>query len=316
MDIVYDQSKFRAHLIQCLETNCFTTFPKYKINKTTDTQTIKPSTTDWKIPRRSNRLREKNAKNQKENCNSITLQNRYQLLVQEDSNIINLENQKETVSKNNQEHKKDNLLPSNSSPDSIIYNISNATLTTSEKSLHEKGLNFCPTTPSFNKTKLLDDVFWFCRKMRLSEFFWNTDDLNNNSYNNIDILKKQERSDISNKFSNRFYQPPQNNNEILSHYLTSIKSSIADFCKKPSFHQASNITDEEKIALRNFQSREDIIIHSADKGGEIVVMNKSDYVRECEAQLSNELFYRPVKENLIKEKNIQIIDEITCLKDN
>ena len=56
--------------------------------------------------------------------------------------------------------------------DSIIFNISgNQRNQPSEKSVSEKGLNFCSETPGYNKLKLMDDLFWFCRNLRLREFF-------------------------------------------------------------------------------------------------------------------------------------------------
>ena len=41
------------------------------------------------------------------------------------------------------------------------------------------------------------------------------------------------------------------------------------------------MTNNETIALNNLKSRDDIIIHSADKGGKVVVMNRVDYIQAC-----------------------------------
>ena len=311
--IIYDQSKFRTHLIQCLENGQLTPFPKYKHDKTINKRVELASKSDWKLPRRSKRLQEKTI-TKLATSHPVTLQNRYQLLSNENENPIPVQPTEDLM--NNINENIDENIPAiskNSSPNSIIYNISTISLTSTEKSLLEKGLNFCPTTPKFNKVKLLDDIYWFCRKIRLSEYFWN-ENTEQTQDKTKDFYLQQERSDISNNFSNKFYQPPIDHNEILNHYLTSVKSAITDLCKKP-FTYIPNISNEESNALKNLQSRDDIIIHSADKGGKIVVMNKADYIKECEAQLNNEQFYKPIEKDILDEKSNLIINQVSYLQD-
>ena len=52
-----------------------------------------------------------------------------------------------------------------------------------------------------------------------------------------------------------------------------------------------NITADEKLAIKNVQSNQDVIIHSADKGGKIVIINRNEYIEECKKQLSDSSFY-------------------------
>lgn len=47
----------------------------------------------------------------------------------------------------------------------------------------------------------------------------------------------------------------------------------------------------EKLALENLASDDSIIIKPADKGGAIVVMNRTDYIAEARQQLGNENAY-------------------------
>ena len=42
-----------------------------------------------------------------------------------------------------------------------------------------------------------------------------------------------------------------------------------------------NITTEEKLSIKNLQSNHDIIINSADKGGEIVIINRNEYIENA-----------------------------------
>ena len=52
-----------------------------------------------------------------------------------------------------------------------ICNISSTKLSESKISLLNKGLNSCPSTKEPNKEQLLDDLYFFCRKLKLKEHF-------------------------------------------------------------------------------------------------------------------------------------------------
>ena len=56
-----------------------------------------------------------------------------------------------------------------------ICNSSSTELSESEISLLNKALNFCPTTKEANKEKLLDDLYFFCRKLNPKEYFYGYD---------------------------------------------------------------------------------------------------------------------------------------------
>ena len=56
-----------------------------------------------------------------------------------------------------------------------ICNSSSTKLSESEISLLNKALNFCPTTKEPNKEKLLDDLYFFCRKLNPKEYFYGYD---------------------------------------------------------------------------------------------------------------------------------------------
>merc|ERR1719494_133873 len=48
----------------------------------------------------------------------------------------------------------------------IIQNLSNGVLNSAEISVLEKGLNFCLTTKTPKTEQLMDDLYFFCRKLR------------------------------------------------------------------------------------------------------------------------------------------------------
>lgn len=62
----------------------------------------------------------------------------------------------------------------------------------------------------------------------------------------------------------------------------------------PTSKQSSNLTHQERKALTELISNEDIIIKPADKGGSIVILNKDDYIKEAERQLNNLQHYKPL----------------------
>ena len=56
-------------------------------------------------------------------------------------------------------------------------------------------------------------------------------------------------------------------------------------------YQTQNLTTEEYSLLRSLSADRDVIIKPADKGGRWVVMDRSEYSRECERLLSDPAFY-------------------------
>eukprot|EP00079_Xenopus_tropicalis_P025906 XP_012819539.1 PREDICTED: uncharacterized protein LOC101732444 [Xenopus tropicalis] len=59
----------------------------------------------------------------------------------------------------------------------------------------------------------------------------------------------------------------------------------------------NNLTKKEKRALNILKNDHDIVIRKADKGGQIVILNKSDYVFEAHRQLSDRETYLPLEKS-------------------
>ena len=58
-----------------------------------------------------------------------------------------------------------------------------------------------------------------------------------------------------------------------------------------SLDHAANLTKEEVHALAKLKTNTDIVIKKADKNNAIVLMNKDDYLKEADRQLSNTKYY-------------------------
>ena len=203
-------------------------------------------------------------------------------------------------------------LPNNNKKVSSIFNLSNYTLTNSEKNVLEKGLNFCPSVKDINKLSILEDTYKFCRKMRLKEHFY-TDKETQQENNNPLRETCNDRCAMKHPYTNPYYQPPHNQSKSLETYLETIKNEIINLCNTEKFTQ-KNITEEERIALSNLSKNENIIIKKADKGGKTVILNKDDYIKKCLEQLNDQTFYKPLSENITAQISTQIKQEIGSLK--
>ena len=64
--------------------------------------------------------------------------------------------------------------------------------------------------------------------------------------------------------------------------------------KKKLKTKYSNLTIQERKAMQELQSRKGIVITDADKGGDVVILDVEDYVKEAERQLNNKENYRKI----------------------
>ena len=59
----------------------------------------------------------------------------------------------------------------------------------------------------------------------------------------------------------------------------------------------SNVTDEERKAIKQLQQMEDVVILPADKGNVTVIMVKLDYHEKIDQMLSDSDTYRSIKKD-------------------
>ena len=120
-----------------------TAFPLYEKRNTEKVVTYKEKSSPWNKPRRSARLRSTATQNF---TNKIKLSNRFETKEADLTSKAVRNKMKRT---------------------DTICNISSTKLSESEISLLNKGLSFCPSTKELNKEQLLDDLYFFCRKLKL-----------------------------------------------------------------------------------------------------------------------------------------------------
>ncbi|KAL9983647.1 hypothetical protein ACROYT_G005850 [Oculina patagonica] len=73
-----------------------------------------------------------------------------------------------------------------------------------------------------------------------------------------------------------------------------IRVEVSHMLKNSKPPRTSNITREERQALRDLRQNESILILPADKGNSVIVMNKSDYQQEISSMLQDRKTYEPI----------------------
>ena len=120
---------------------------------------------------------------------------------------------------------------------------------------------------------------------------------------------------MSKQLKNHTFHPPQT---IVINLINVFykNTGIINLWNKKYISQQQNITVDGKLAIKNLQDNQDIIINSADKGGKIVIMNRNEYIEECKKQLSDSTFYQQTDQSNLQKQKAKIRKEILKLKAN
>ena len=173
---------------------------------------------------------------------------------------------------------------------SLVINLSNRTITETEKTVLELGLTFCPSQKNFNKKRLSLDFFKFIRGLKLREYFHSAP---SNSDNNNDI-SKDERSESKWKTDKSKWYPDEvknNRSEGLTKFIDDVTKDLKTQIKKNENKFWNNLSDNQRKALIHLSNDKSITIKLADKGGAIVIMDTEKYEMECLKTLSDPNFY-------------------------
>ena len=87
--------------------------------------------------------------------------------------------------------------------------------------------------------------------------------------------------------------------------------------KKPTVQKRlyNNLTKQEKAAMEELKSRDDLVITKADKGGAVVIMDVDDYVKEANRQLDDSTFYKKLPQDPTPIHEERINNTISKFKD-
>ena len=194
--------------------------------------------------------------------------------------------------------------------ESIVYNLSNHTLTTGEKELLELGLKFCPTPPKADIGDLVHDIDHFFRSANLKLFFSDVDTSNDTqSSTTTDPNKPFGHPDLrlKSKFNPTF--PP-----LLEFVRQSVITDLQSCSIKPV--RQKNLTHQQFLAIKSLSCNPNIVIKPADKGSGIVVMNREDYIKEGERQLLDPHFYQKLDHDPTNDHCKKVSDLVTKMFDN
>ena len=130
------------------------------------------------------------------------------------------------------------------------------------------------------------DIHNFTRKLILTEYFANENDITFNE--ETQTLVKNEGA----------FQPPRNRNKTLD--------IVVDHLNNQNFNNAatknkSNISKNEWEAIKSLKENDSVVIKEADKGGTVVVMNKTHYYSIVVKILQDEEIYKKTNENCDKK---------------
>jgi hypothetical protein len=163
----------------------------------------------------------------------------------------------------------------------------------SEERVLGKGLNFCPTQ-GYDRITLGKDVFEFVRRLRLREFYSNSDETRTAT----DLIGTIVKKHIGSTFI-----PDKNRSDSLEAYIAAIKSDIFHSANSQKAKTWHNLSKGEHTAFKGLCDNDSIVIKQADKGGKIVVMEKTWYTEKIKLMLEDQTFYRALNE--IEANNLQ-----------
>lgn len=157
-------------------------------------------------------------------------------------------------------------------------------LNPSESSVLNHGLSFCPTV-SVNEVELCCDINDFANRLRNAEFFHTelTESSTAPSKETLGPFKAKSN-----------FVAPIGRNRTLDICIESIKNEVNQHLHvlgSQSQAPTQNLTKDEKKAIKTLREDSNIVIKPADKGGAIVIQDKTCYVREACRQLQNGNFY-------------------------
>lgn len=143
----------------------------------------------------------------------------------------------------------------------------------------QKGLKFTPT-PKNNASELNTDVQEFCRKIRLKEYFADTE-------------SSDDPSLVKNRSS---FNPPKGRDKDLDRFVDALSKFPTNTQQNSKIRH--NLSKGERTAMNLISSDSSIIIKQADKGGAIVIMDSDYYKQKVEELLLDEEYYREIPENI------------------
>lgn len=153
--------------------------------------------------------------------------------------------------------------------DTGIYNISGTDLSEDELKVLDKGFKFAPVK-NFNKFQTYISLQKFIRTLNIKRYFLSK--AGKRSGHTGVTAPIGGHSDLANK---SVFNPPKNDHRHIEVFKNMVTSDLHEM-------KIKKIGDPSylKKGISTLEKNKDVLIHPADKGGEVVVMSKSYYKLE------------------------------------
>lgn len=166
-----------------------------------------------------------------------------------------------------------------------------------------KGLTFAPTCDSDAfKTKV--DLFRFYRNLHLKVWYHQT----NTHLTGTSMLKSDSTDDTKRLFKPKSKFMPVCSNPTLIAFTKKVSHDMDKMLETKQNKRTHNLSKGERDALNSLAKNDEIIVKPADKGGAVVVMDKSFYITEALRQLGNSVYYERLKKNPIDNMKNELRD--------
>ena len=162
-------------------------------------------------------------------------------------------------------------------------NLSTHIITDTERSLLAHGLKFIPAPTKFKKDAIAEGAEEFSLRARRQYFF----NKKNKIHKHLPFLPASE------------WEPPHAAIPgDLHKFLKDITQEVENL-ELPT--PTPNLSTAESQALKKLRQDMSIVIKEADKGSAVVIMNRADYIKEAERQLSDKTYYKELAEPIYLE---------------
>ena len=103
------------------------------------------------------------------------------------------------------------------------------------------------------------------------------------------------------------WTPPVAQDQNFDNYRKLTQQEIMTELNVSPNYKRFNLTKKERKAIKLLAQNTDIVIKLADKGGAIVIQDKTNYIVECQHQLSNETHYQELDYDPTTDLNNKIL---------
>lgn len=162
-------------------------------------------------------------------------------------------------------------------------NLSQYKLNITEKQLLSHGLQFIPAPKKIDRNAIIDGATEFSLRTR-RQFFFNK---KNKLHKQLPFLPPSD------------WEPPHGAipKEVHDFLNQTIKEAKEMDLPTPT----TNLPDNQQRSLTKLSKDLSIVIKQADKGSAIVIMDRTNYIKEADRQLSNPTFYKEIPQPIFKE---------------